>query len=289
LLLAGVSAATARTPSSYPSVRDSYAPLAARSPSPPRSRRDLEPSAPSYSAAYHQSSSYGPSTSSYPSSTRKRSPDTRRSPSPQPYKRHQPATQSSYGPPSSSYSQAPFYQAPPPPQQQQPPYYQQTRGYATQISSMAPSRRHGGRSAPRSGASAVSAASLPSLPGPVLTAAEIESQFSAQLKPQWRAEPKGPLSNYHLMTGQGQTGLGTNGDKFTFEECNVDGRRVYRCSVTADPGMNIVGTGDDANKREAEKLACLSAILQLAQRGLVRPMSAGARNSRRSRSLTLPP
>lgn len=142
---------------------------------------------------------------------------------------------------------------------------------------MAPSRRYGGRSAPRSAAPARSDASLPSLPGPLLTAAEIETQFHAPLKPQWRAEPKGPLSNYHLMTGQGQTGLGTNGEKFTFEEVSVEGKRVYRCSVTADPGMNIVGTGDDANKREAEKLACLSAILQLAQRGLVRPRRAAAR------------
>lgn len=72
------------------------------------------------------------------------------------------------------------------------------------------------------------------------------------------------------MTGQGQTGLGTNGDKFVFDEVNVDGKRVFRATVPADPGLNIYGVGDDANKREAEKNACLSAILQLSQRGLVR-------------------
>lgn len=278
----GSFAASARTPSSSyaTSNRESYALRSVRSPSPPRSRpREPEPSlyaSANYSYQPQQQPSYGrptpfaSSSSSYPapSLTRKRSHDARRSPSPQPYKRHQPIGQS-HGPSSSSQYSAPSLLP-----QQQPPYQQQqTRGYATQTSSssMAPSRRSGGRSAPRSAAGpGRSAASLPTLPGPLLTAAEIEGQFHAQLKPQWRAEPKGPLSNYHLMTGQGQTGLGTNGDKFTFEEANVDGRRVFRCSVTADPGMNIVGTGDDANKREAEKLACLSAILQLAQRGLVR-------------------
>lgn len=243
----------------------------ARSP-PPRNDRDLS----SYSSTAY-SSRQGPSHDSYrsdaPSSysghasaSRKRSPDARRSPSPQPYKRaFNPA--SSY--PTSSY------------QQQQPSSsssFNSTRPYATATfppSTMAPQRRgnNGGRSLPRSGggpAATRSATSLPSIPGPVLSASTIESLYQAPLKPQWRNEPKGPLSNYHLMTGQGQTGLGTNGDKFVFDEVNVDGKRVFRATVPADPGLNIYGVGDDANKREAEKNACLSAILQLSQRGLVR-------------------
>lgn len=200
-------------------------------------------------------------------------------------------------PPSSSSYQARGYATEAPSAYAPPPSQQYPAPPPSNHYSMAPSRRHGGRSSGRSGAGAASglsgrsAATLPQLPGPVLDGPAIEAAYPAPLKPQWRSEPKGPLSNYHLMTGQGQTGLGTNGDKFAFDEVVVDGRRVFRCTVPADPTMGIVGTGDDASKREAEKLACLSAILQLSQRGLVRPSSlfVARRRARTPFSSTDPP
>jgi dsRNA-specific ribonuclease len=50
-----------------------------------------------------------------------------------------------------------------------------------------------------------------------------------------------------------------------------------RVTVSGDPQRGIVGVGDHANKKEAEKLAALSAVLQLASAGLVCPMCYGSR------------
>lgn len=44
----------------------------------------------------------------------------------------------------------------------------------------------------------------------------------------------------------------------------------FRCTVLADETHNVVGMGDGANKKDAEKLAALSAMFQLHQLGLVR-------------------
>ncbi|WVO16893.1 hypothetical protein L204_104579 [Cryptococcus depauperatus] len=88
------------------------------------------------------------------------------------------------------------------------------------------------------------------------------------LKPQWLENPKSPLANF-VQSGRG--GMDVN-SIYQFTEGVVNGQKVYR--VTVIPTQGILGIGDSANKKEAEKFAALSAVLQLASNGLLEKGSA---------------
>jgi hypothetical protein len=79
------------------------------------------------------------------------------------------------------------------------------------------------------------------------------------LKQVWLGNPKSPFVNH----------FGGNAPGFKFVEGVVDGARVFRATVIAHEARNIIGVGDASIKKEAEKLASLSALIQLVQAGLV--------------------
>lgn len=133
---------------------------------------------------------------------------------------------------------------------------------------MAPPRGRGrnhGRSAPRKAA----APNLPQLPGPVNNHDQILKDYgqNVTIKKVWEENPKAPLAN-HLGGGTGGAkNLGDGGGAFLAVEALVDGQKVFR--VTVDAGDGLQGVGDAPSRKEAEKLAALSAVLQLAGAGLV--------------------
>ncbi|UZJ54871.1 hypothetical protein CBS101457_004191 [Exobasidium rhododendri] len=85
-----------------------------------------------------------------------------------------------------------------------------------------------------------------------------------KVKQMWVNNPKSPLQNYV------QSRFGT-APKYSDEEGYVMGRResTVRSQVIADEEYDVVGYGDAANKKDAEKLAALDALLQLARRDLL--------------------
>nr|KIR84802.1 nuclear DNA helicase II [Cryptococcus tetragattii IND107] len=76
------------------------------------------------------------------------------------------------------------------------------------------------------------------------------------LKSQWAENPKSPVANFILKGKSGDI----NGC-YSYTEGIVDGKKVHR--VTMTPVNGIYGIGDSTNKKEAEKLAALSSLLQL--------------------------
>ena len=118
---------------------------------------------------------------------------------------------------------------------------------------------HGGHAPPRG-------STVIQLPGPMWTEEQIMAEHGAgvPLKPQWAANPKSPLANYLGGTG------GTSDTGYKAQHGILGGKKVTRVTVVADATQNIVGVGDHAQVKEAEKLAALSAVLQLAKAGLVR-------------------
>ncbi|KIR52870.1 nuclear DNA helicase II [Cryptococcus gattii Ru294] len=80
------------------------------------------------------------------------------------------------------------------------------------------------------------------------------------LKSQWAENPKSPVANFILKGKSGDI----NGC-YSHAEGIVDGKKVHR--VTMTPVNGIYGIGDSTNKKEAEKLAALSSLLQLISTG----------------------
>ncbi|WVR06049.1 hypothetical protein IAU60_003077 [Kwoniella sp. DSM 27419] len=133
-----------------------------------------------------------------------------------------------------------------------------------------PSRyRHNGHSGPRKPAAngPATTGNARQLTPPLRDHAQIMEQYGSDvmLKSQWSENPKAPLANF---LGGGRGGADLNAEYRT-EEGLVGNKKVFRVSVMAEPGRNIVGTGDHSNKKEAEKLAALSAVLQLTAAGLL--------------------
>ncbi|GAA6018320.1 hypothetical protein JCM10207_000804 [Rhodosporidiobolus poonsookiae] len=143
----------------------------------------------------------------------------------------------------------------------------------------------GGGGAPRAPQPAA-----PSAPGPVHSRDYVLQLYgqhaqaraiNAQQYSKWLDNSKGVVANYCAA-------LSLSAD-YKAQKVNVDGQDVFRVTITADPspppeqpaynsGANrgamppivtpIVGTGDGPNAKEAEKVAALSACLQLGARGL---------------------
>ncbi|GAA5860889.1 hypothetical protein JCM8547_003880 [Rhodosporidiobolus lusitaniae] len=182
-----------------------------------------------------------------------------------------------------------------------PPPYNSTPSSSSLPSSMAPTpSRGGGRSGyggykrPRGGNSSANKlpppvpVALPSLPGPLLSRDHVLSTLSPQARSRagpgqydkWTENPKGVMSNYAKAIGEEVN--------YQSQRGRVDGQDVYRVTLVADPSpppeqpsygsqqrgamppivTPIVGTGDGPNVKEAEKVAALSACLQLGGRGM---------------------
>ncbi|KAK8866102.1 hypothetical protein IAR55_001253 [Kwoniella newhampshirensis] len=132
-----------------------------------------------------------------------------------------------------------------------------------------PSRyRSNGHTTPRrNGGSGGNAASAKQLAPPLHDQGQIMSQFGngITLKPQWAENPKAPLANF-LGGGRGGADMGS---EYQTDEGIVAGKKVFRVTVAAEADQNIYGVGDHPNKKEAEKLAALSAVLQLTAAGIL--------------------
>ncbi|WVF70295.1 hypothetical protein IAT40_005084 [Kwoniella sp. CBS 6097] len=150
-----------------------------------------------------------------------------------------------------------------------------------------PSRyRPSGPSKPRGGAS--SSKISHHLAPPLHDSAQILSQYGhgVALKPQWNENPKAPLANF-LGNGRGGAEMSA---AYAAEKGSVGGSQVYRVSVVAEAERNIIGVGDHPNKKEAEKLAALSAVLQLAAAGILeKGKSAVPPMNRTTQQSTVPP
>ncbi|KAG8684449.1 hypothetical protein FRC09_015377, partial [Ceratobasidium sp. 395] len=111
-----------------------------------------------------------------------------------------------------------------------------------------------------------SSSSLLRLEGPVHDEAYLRSRHEnsnlAALKPQWLENPKSTVSNYRSLNFAKQP-------VYEATEGMVEGRKMHRCSVVTDENANIVGVGDAILKKDAEKLAALSAMFQLHAHGLL--------------------
>ncbi|CAE6428775.1 unnamed protein product [Rhizoctonia solani] len=127
----------------------------------------------------------------------------------------------------------------------------------------APSRGRG-----RGAASAVDKKlfSLPALDGPLRDEAHIKvAEIDPSLPPvkeRWLDNPKSTVSNYFSLNF---------GKQPTYEarEGVLDGKRLFRCTVLVDSRNMVTGTGDAPARKEAEKLAALSGMLQLHRLGLL--------------------
>ncbi|BEI84358.1 hypothetical protein CcaverHIS002_0409620 [Cutaneotrichosporon cavernicola] len=119
------------------------------------------------------------------------------------------------------------------------------------------------------------------LPGPVHDRQQIMGEYGAgiSIKQQWEENPKAPLANYLGGGSGGATNLGDGGKGFQVEEGVIDGRKMFRVSVLVDDQDNIVGVGDATSRKEAEKLAALSAVLQLTRVGYLEKGRAAAKNA----------
>lgn len=111
------------------------------------------------------------------------------------------------------------------------------------------------------------------LSAPLRTKEQILAEYGRNgmnvLKPAWAENPKAPLANYLANGTGGATGLGKNGSMYEIEKGSFEGRKYNRCSIIVDAEKGIIGVGDDMDRGEAEKLAALSADLQLQAAGLL--------------------
>ncbi|OCF41558.1 nuclear DNA helicase II [Kwoniella heveanensis CBS 569] len=146
-----------------------------------------------------------------------------------------------------------------------------------------PGKARGGRGGAKSGTP--SSRSIQLAP-PLHDHAYIVSQFGqgVALKPQWNENPKAPLANF-LGNGRGGAEMSA---AYTAEKGSVEGTQVYRVSVVAEPERNIIGVGDHANKKEAEKLSALSAVLQLAAAGILEKRQSAVPPLRNAAQLSNP-
>ncbi|CUA77429.1 hypothetical protein RSOLAG22IIIB_02442 [Rhizoctonia solani] len=108
--------------------------------------------------------------------------------------------------------------------------------------------------------------SLPTLDGPLRDEAHIkEVEIDPNLpvlKERWLENPKSTISNYHSLNF---------GKQPTYEakEWVFEGKKFVRCTVLVDSKHMITGIGDAPVRKEAEKLAALSGMLQLHRLGLL--------------------
>ncbi|WWD17693.1 hypothetical protein CI109_102134 [Kwoniella shandongensis] len=138
-----------------------------------------------------------------------------------------------------------------------------------------PSRyRSNGHTTPRkNGGGGGKSPALKQLAPPLRDQAQIMAQFGhgVTLKPQWSDNPKAPLANF---LGGGKGGADT---EYKMEEGVVGDKKVFRVSVVAEISRNIIGVGDHSNRKEAEKLAALSAVLQLTSAGILEKGKPGGK------------
>ncbi|KAJ1311565.1 hypothetical protein OPQ81_010049 [Rhizoctonia solani] len=132
--------------------------------------------------------------------------------------------------------------------------------------------RGGGRASSRGGGRNIAPAvdkrlsSLPLLDGPLRDEAQIkQAEIDPNLPPvkeRWLDNPKSTVSNYYSLNF---------GKQPTYEasEGVLDGRKYTRSTVLVDSKHMVTGVGDAPLRKEAEKLAALSAILQLHRLGLL--------------------
>ncbi|WVQ82755.1 hypothetical protein IAT38_004887 [Cryptococcus sp. DSM 104549] len=132
---------------------------------------------------------------------------------------------------------------------------------------------HSSAASGRSGGSGASAAGGKPLSPPLNDAAQIQDQYGngVKLKSQWAENPKAPLANF---LGGGKGGADLN-SLWKVEEGVVAGKKIFRVSVEPVPG--VLGVGDHATRKEAEKLASLSAVLQLQAQGILESGKAGGK------------
>ncbi|WRT64327.1 uncharacterized protein IL334_001259 [Kwoniella shivajii] len=119
----------------------------------------------------------------------------------------------------------------------------------------------------KGGAGGSTGGNLQQLSPPFRDRTQIINEFGhgVELKnPQWAENPKAPLANY-LGNGSG----GAEDQRYKVEEGMIGNKRICRVSVVGDPNRGIIGVGDHAVRKEAEKLAALSAVLQLTASGLL--------------------
>ncbi|KAG9104755.1 hypothetical protein FRC06_011237 [Ceratobasidium sp. 370] len=128
------------------------------------------------------------------------------------------------------------------------------------------SGRYSGRGGGRARPDPRSTSSLLYLEGPVHNEAYLRNRHAdsnlVAIKPQWLENPKSTVSNYHSLNFGKQPSYETT-------EGMIEGRKMFRCSVMADENEEVVGTGDAVVKKDAEKLAALSAMFQLHALGLL--------------------
>ncbi|KAI0361609.1 P-loop containing nucleoside triphosphate hydrolase protein [Trametes cingulata] len=104
------------------------------------------------------------------------------------------------------------------------------------------------------------APNLPSLPGPLCDSDYITTTYKTKpIKKMNETNPKSPLNNYIMETTGGQM-------EFAAVQGVVEGtdQPIWRCTINVKCGdQEVVGTGDNANRKLAENLAALSAVYQL--------------------------
>ncbi|KAG8691340.1 hypothetical protein FRC11_004897 [Ceratobasidium sp. 423] len=108
--------------------------------------------------------------------------------------------------------------------------------------------------------------SLPTLNGPLLDEAHIKATgIDPGLPPvneRWLENPKSTVSNYYSLNFGKQPA-------YEAMEGVLEGRKLIRCTVLVDSKHMITGVGDAPIRKEAEKLAALSGMLQLHRLGLL--------------------
>ncbi|WWC99866.1 hypothetical protein V866_006775 [Kwoniella sp. B9012] len=129
--------------------------------------------------------------------------------------------------------------------------------------------RRGGSAGPSSGGIARQ------LSPPLRDHNQIIDQYGQKvhLKAQWAENPKAPLANF-----LGNGGGAEMSQEYKAEEGMIGNKRMFRVTVVADTKSGIVGVGDHASRKEAEKLAALSAVLQLAAAGMLEQGKGGGKS-----------
>ncbi|CCO26779.1 putative ATP-dependent RNA helicase DHX36 [Rhizoctonia solani AG-1 IB] len=108
--------------------------------------------------------------------------------------------------------------------------------------------------------------SLPALDGPLhdefyIKQTEVDPKLPP-VKDRWIENPKSTVSNYYTLHFGKQPTYEAN-------DCVFEGRKITRCTVLLDSKYMVTGTGDAPVRKEAEKLAALSGVLQLYRLGLL--------------------
>ncbi|KAJ9121692.1 hypothetical protein QFC22_002312 [Naganishia vaughanmartiniae] len=101
----------------------------------------------------------------------------------------------------------------------------------------------------------------------------ILAKYAAQkhlVKSVWIDNPKAPVANFLTGGKGGANGLGPRGPAYRVAMGRLGGVNIARATLPIRGHPSIAGTGDDPLRVQAEKLACLSALFQLAEAGLVK-------------------